>query len=241
MRVQVERLLGDEAAKEVETIIVSAAGHQTRSRFAAMLGVASLLFGATGVFVQLQSALNKVWHVEPDPRLGGVRNFIEKRILSFGLVLGLGFLLLVSLLLSAAIVAFSNFISGWLNSEASAMLVEGINVIISFAVVTTVFAAIFKVMPDAKIRWKDVWVGAAVTSILFALGKFVIGFYLGNSDVSSAYGAAGSLAIVLIWIYYSSVILLAGAEFTQVLYSNHGKGPRPEPGAMKVEHITVRE
>ena len=232
---QVLNLVGPQASEQVRVIITHATENRSQSGVTALIGIGTLLFGATGAFVQLQNAMNKVWHVKPDPKQGGVKNFIQKRLLSFGMVLGVGFLLLVSLTISAAMAAFGKLIAQWLSDGAYSALLHGLNAVVSYAVITVLFAAIFKVMPDVKIRWADVWLGAAVTSLLFGLGKLGIGYYLGKSDIGSAYGAAGSLAIILVWIYYSSVILLAGAEFTQVWYCSHGHKARPEPGAVRVK------
>jgi membrane protein len=154
---------------------------------------------------------------------------LRDRFLSFSLVLAIGFLLLVSLILSAALAAVGKYLSGVLPVPSA--LMQGLNFALSFAVTTLLFALIFKVLPDVRIRWRDVWIGAAVTALLFSVGRFLIGLYLGRSSVSSAYGAAGSLVVVLIWIYYSAQILFLGAEFTQVYASRFGRGLEPKPNA----------
>ena len=177
-----------------------------------MLGFFTLLVGATGAFGQLQEALNTIWEVEPK-KGGGIWRLVRSRLLSFGTILGTGFLLLVSLSVSAAIGALVDAASGidWMAPYLAAL-----DVVASLIVITCLFALIFKVLPDTRIEWRDVWVGAGLTAILFVAGKFAIGFYLGVSDVGSAYGAAGSIIVILVWIYYSALILFFGAEFTQV-------------------------
>ncbi|HVE79912.1 MAG TPA: YihY/virulence factor BrkB family protein [Gemmatimonadaceae bacterium] len=227
---QIASLIGPEGAVQVREMIRNADRPTGGMRIATVLGVGALIFGATGAFVNLQTALNDAWHVEPDPKQGGIKNFIVKRIFSFGLVLAVAFLMLVSLSLAAALSAVGNTVGGGL---PEVMLVV-LNFIVSFAVITFLFAAMYKVMPDASIAWRDVWVGAVGTATLFVIGKFLLGFYLGRSDPGSAFGAAGSLALVLVWVYYASMIVLFGAEFTQEWAQERGGGIRPEKGATRV-------
>jgi membrane protein len=184
--------------------------------------------GATGVFVHLQDALNLIWGVRRVPGRG-LRGFIKGRLLSFALILGVGFLLLVSLVLSAGLSALDKFMVELLPAQKTLWL--GINFVISFGVITLLFAMIFKVLPDVKIAWRDVWIGAIITALLFNLGKYLLGLYLGRSSVTSAYGAAGSLVIVLLWVYYSAQILFFGAKVTQIYSTSHGSHPEPVPGA----------
>ncbi len=232
---QISGLVGAGGAEEVRTMIAQADKPGGGGALRTVLGVAALVFGATGAFTELQSALNRAWEVKPDPKQGGFKNFLLKRVFSFGMVLGIAFLLLVSLVLSTALAALGNVMSGMAPSGMSEALLHAINLAISLAVITLLFAAIFKVLPDAVIAWKDVWVGAFTTALLFVVGKFAIGLYLGNSNPGSAFGAAGSLVILLLWIYYSSMILLFGAEFTQVWAERRGKGIAPEEGALRLE------
>ncbi|HEV7590806.1 MAG TPA: YihY/virulence factor BrkB family protein, partial [Longimicrobium sp.] len=185
----------------------------------------------------LQTALDRAWEVKPDPRAGGIKNFIFKRVLSLGMVLGIAFLLLVSLALSAMLTAVGGAI-GALIPGASAVVVGILQTVISLAVITLLFAAIFKVLPDAVIAWRDVWVGAFVTAVLFEVGKWAIGLYLGHSNPGKAYGAAGALAVILVWIYYTAMIVLFGAEFTQTWAVRRGSGIRPEEGAVRVTEDT---
>jgi membrane protein len=230
IEVQIASLIGPQGAGQIREMLANADRPTGGIKIATVLGIAALIFGATGAFVQLQTALNDAWQVEPDPKQGGVRNFITKRIFSFGLVLAIAFLMLVSLSLAAMLSALGDAAGGGL-SETILLVV---NFVVSFAVITGLFAAMFKVMPDAEIAWRDVWVGAIVTALLFVVGKFVLGFYLGRSDPGSAFGAAGSLALVFIWVYYASMILLFGAEFTEAWAEEHGGGIRPEKGATRV-------
>ena len=182
----------------------------------------------------LQGALNRVWEVKPDPAQGGIMNFIIKRFLSLGLIVVIGFLLLVSLALSAALAAFGEVLSARMPGISDIVL-HVVNFALSFVVITGVFAAMFKVLPDAEVTWGDVWVGAIATALLFVLGKYAIGLYLGQSNPGDAYGAAGSLAVILVWVYYASMIVLFGAEFTQQWANKRGAGIQPEDGAVRVE------
>jgi membrane protein len=209
---QLEGLIGTNGAKVIEDMMVSASKPGAGIP-ATILGVVVLFFGASGLFAQLQETMNVIWKVKSKPT-NGIIDFFRRRFLSFAMVLGIGFLLLVSLVINAAIAALFAYFRGRIpGSEAAWHLV---NIAVSFGVVTILFAAIYKILPDTRVEWRDVWLGAAVTSLLFSLGKFAIALYLGKTSVASSYGAAGSVAIVLIWVYYSAQILFLGAEFTQV-------------------------
>jgi membrane protein len=232
---QVQGLIGAGPASEVGAMVKSAGQHSSSGIVGAVLGILALLFGATGAFSQLQSSLNLVWHVKPDPRFGGARNFIGHRILSLGMILAIAFLLLVSLAVSAAISAVGGFVSGFLPHGFSGPLLHAIAFVVSLAIIAALFASIFKVLPDAAIEWRDVWLGAGITALLFTVGKFLIGLYLGHSGAASAYGAAGSLVLIVLWIYYSSLILLLGAEFTAVWSETRTGEIRPKHGAVKVK------
>ena len=236
---QIQGLMGPSAGGEVRTILREAERPQGGT-LPTILGIAGLLFGATGVMGQLQKTLNRAWGVEPDPNQGGIKNFITKRIFSLGMLLAFAFLLMVSLVLSAALTGVGDRIGTLLPSGLSGPLLEVLNLVISFAAFVLLFAALFKVMPDAKIAWRSVWVGAVVTALLFIIGKFLIGFYLGKSNPGEAYGAAGSMAVLLLWIYYSSLIVLFGAEFTETWAEQRGEGIEPEPGAVRVEREKQR-
>ena len=215
---QIQAFVGYPGATTIQTIIQSA-NRPTVGTIATALGIGAVLLGASGAFVELHNALNKIWRVSPRSESLWVGT-IRKRFLSFGLVLGTGFLLLVSLAFSAALAVAGRFVGYLL--PAPAFLFDFASSLISFGIVTILFAMIFKLLPDTKIAWRDVWVGAAVTSLLFTLGKMLIGFYLGRSSLASAYGAAASLVIVLVWVYYSAQILLLGAEFTRIYANKYG-------------------
>jgi membrane protein len=236
---QIQGLMGPSASGGVRTILREAERPQGGT-LPTILGIAGLLFGATGVMGQLQKTLNRTWGVEPDPNQGGIKNFITKRFFSLGMLLAFAFLLMVSLVLSAALTGMGDRIGTILPSGLSGPVLEVFNLVISFAAFVLLFAALFKVMPDARIAWRHVWVGAVVTALLFIIGKFLIGFYLGKSNPGQAYGAAGSMAVLLLWIYYSSLIVLFGAEFTETWAEQRGEGIEPEPGAVRVEREKQR-
>lgn len=227
---QVGVLLGSEVARDVIETMVTGTQNQGANILATVIGVVSLLLGASGVFVQLQEAMNTIWDVRQEG--GGWKNMLMKRFLSFTMVLGIGFLLLVSLVISAAISAVGNYAASLI--PGSAAVWQWANSLISFVVITFLFAVIYKVLPDVKVSWRDVWLGAAITALLFTVGKWAIGIYLGSRGLSDAYGAAGALLIVLLWVYYSSQILFIGAEFSQVYASRFGSGAVPEAGAVRL-------
>jgi membrane protein len=201
-----------------------------------IVGGAVLLFSATGLFAQLQYALNRAWEVKPDPKQGGVWAFITKRLLSFGMILVVAFLLLVSFVLTTIIDELTALLQG--GAPSGMMLALGIvlNNAAAFLVAMLLFAAMFKVLPDADMAWRDVWVGAGMTALLFIVGKALIGWYVQHTDLATGWGsAAASMIGVLVWLYYSCLILLFGAELTQVWASKYGQGIEPSPGAMRAE------
>ena len=228
---QINNLVGEQGAQVIEIGLANANQPQLSS-MASLISVVILLVGASGVFAQLQEALNTVWDVKPKSG-GGLGQFVRKRLLSFGMVLAIGFLLLVSLILSAILSGISNLeinlLPGWVS------LFRLLNLAISLGMISLLFALIYKYLPDVKIRWQDVWVGAIITALLFTFGKFLIGLYLGKGSLGSAYGAAGSLIIFLAWVFYSAQILLFGAEFTQVYARKYGRTIRPDKHA-EVSH-----
>ena len=226
---EVTAAVGSDVAGVLRTLLQNTA-QSGSGILATVIGVALLVFGATGLFAQLQNALNRVWGVKPNPS-AGVMNLIRTRVLSLGMVLVIGFLLLVSLLLSAALSVISGYFEGLLPGEETFW--QFVNFALSTAAITLLFAMIFKYLPDVKIAWRDVWVGALVTALLFALGRFLIGYYIGSSSAASTYGAAGSLVVLLLWIYYSAQILLFGAEFTQVYGRHFGSGIQPAEHAVR--------
>jgi len=229
---QVEDLVGVEGREFVQSMIENATEPAT-GIIASVLGTATLFFGAIGAFNELQNALNTIWDVEPKP-IGGwgsrVKSFLFDRLLSFSMLIGIGFLLLVSLVFNAGLSAMSDYLRG--NPLFSEIVLQIFNFIISFGLITLLFAMIFKFIPDVEITWRNVWLGAAITAILFTVGKALIGLYLGQSNVGSSFGAAGSLALIMIWVYYSSQILLLGAEFTQVYSKRDGSKPHPNKHAV---------
>ncbi len=225
---QFEQLMGHEGAAVISTIIANASN--TSSGILSMvIGLVTLLFGATTVFVQLQSSLNQIWNVRVTKRRNAIWGFLRIRLLSMAIVLGMGFLLLVSLVISAALAAFKEQMDALISGVP--WLWELLNFAISLGVVTVLIAMIYKYLPDVRIAWGDVWVGALVTAGLFGVGKFLIGLYLGHASVGSAYGAAGSLVVLLVWVYYSALILFFGAELTQVLLRHRGHEIQPAPYA----------
>jgi membrane protein len=229
---QIQNVIGGDTASDMESII-SKAGETKGTVLSSILGIATLLFGATGVFYQLQQMLNEIWEVKPKIKTKQkILALIKDRLFSFGLILAVGFLLLVSLVISAAIGAVSSWVSRNF-SESLAVIFSLLDVIVSIGVVTFLFAAIFKFLPDAKIKWRDVWAGAFLTSILFVVAKFALGLYLGKSDPGSTYGAAGSIILIMLWVSYAGVILLFGAEFTRAYTTTKtGQMPAPNPTAV---------
>jgi membrane protein len=238
---QFEGMIGPETAKQVSDMIGAADEKQGGGKsFSSILSLVGVIFGATGAFLQLQSALNRAWEVEPDPNAGGAKSFIFKRLLSLGMILGIAFIMLVSLALSAFISAAGGAIGSMLGGLGP-IVQTVLDLALSLGVVTLLFAAMFKFLPDGIIAWKDVWVGAFFTAVLFTVGKFAIGLYLGRSNPGEGFGAAASLAILLVWVYYSSMILLFGAEFTQTWALRKGSGITPKPGARRIVDETPGE
>jgi membrane protein len=225
---QIQGLIGEQGGEAIRSMVENAS-KPTAGGVGAVLGIIMLLFGAAGLFGQLQDALNTVWGVQPKPG-GGIWGFIRERFLSFTMVLGITFLLLTSLLVSAGLAAFVQLLGNW----QAGWLGHAVNEVVSLVVITLLFALLFRFLPDAEIAWKDVWLGAAITALLFEVGKFLIGLYLGHSGVASAYGAAGSLAVLLVWLYYSGQIFLFGAEFTKVYANRFGSRIVPAPNAEPV-------
>jgi len=210
---QVQGMIGQDGATAVKTMIEHA-DKPASGLLASVVGLITLLFGASGVFGELRSALNKIWGAKPKGA-SGILGMIKQRFFSFGMVLAIGFLLLVSLILSAGLAAASKFFGDLL--PIPKVILSAMNFLVSFGAISVLFALIFKYVPETKIAWKDVWIGAIGSAFLFTVGKFLIGIYLGKAAVGSAYGAAGSLIVVIVWVYYSSMIFFFGAEFTHVL------------------------
>jgi membrane protein len=217
---QVQALIGPDGADMINTMIASAQ-KPSSGILGTVIGIATLLFGASGVFSELRDSLNKIWEVKSTPG-SGVWAMVRERFLTFGMVLGIGFLLLVSLLLSAGLAAFGKFFGDSL--PLPAFVLEGANMLASIIVITLLFAAIYRFLPAERLPWSDLWIGSFGTAILFVLGKFLLGLYLGHASVGSAYGAAGSLIVLLVWIYYTAQLFFFGAEFTRAYSRTHGSG-----------------
>lgn len=224
--------MGPQAASQMRTI-VEASNNSEGFSMAAIVGIGSLIFGATGMFYHVKESLNTMWEVEVKPRKAWLK-LIRDRLFSFGMVLIIGFLMLISLMLSSLITFFSDYLNA-VFPELGAFFFSAVNIVVSLAIITVLFALMFVVLPDAKVRLKDVWVGAFVTALLFVIGKTLIGVYLGYSDPGSAYGAAGSIVLILLWVSYTSLILFFGAEFTQTYGRRHGMEILPVEYAERVE------
>jgi membrane protein len=223
---QAQGLMGEEGAIAIQGLLQSAAEPATGA-VATIASVVMLAFGATTVFGEIQNALDRIWDVPESRKPGGVWGFLRTRLLSFGLILGLAFLLLVSLVVSAAVAALGHWWGAYF--EGAEALLQLLNLAVSLLFSAALFAMIYKLMPRTDIAWREVWVGAIVTAVLFELGKFGIGLYLGKSGVTSGFGAAGSLAVLLIWVYYSAQIFLLGAEFTRAYASDHRAPASAQP------------
>jgi membrane protein len=226
---QLRGLLGDGGAAAVQDM-VDAANQHGKGIIATITGVGVLLLGATTVFNELQNALDRIWRAPARVKSSGIWNLLRTRLLSFGMVLGIAFLLMVSLVVSAGLAALGK----WWTPAGWEAVMHVLDIVVSFGLMTVLFALIYRFIPRVHVAWHDVWIGAGVTALLFAIGKFAIGLYLGKSSVASSFGAAGSLVILIVWVYYSAQIFLLGAEFTWVYAHEHGSRrgqPRPQPGA----------
>lgn len=215
---QIAGLVGEQSARTIESML-DALNRPEAGLAGTAIGIVVLVIGATSVFAELQDAMDRIWRA-PTPPISGIWALLRTRLLSVGLVLGIGFLLIVSLVLSAALAAFGKWWSAWLGDWLR--LADALNTGLSFAFVTAVFAMIYKWMPRVRVAWRDVWIGALITALLFTLGKSLIGLYIGRSGVASPFGAAGSLVVLLVWVYWSAQIFLLGAEFTWVYAHRHG-------------------
>jgi membrane protein len=224
---QIQGLVGPQGAQVVERMLDNASQPNVRS-IAGLIGLATLIWGASNVFSQLQEAMNIIWNVERKPS-AGIMATVKDRLLSFSLVLAIGFLLLVSLVVSAVLSALGAFMADIL--PGGELLWQVVNFLISLGVITLLFAMMYRVLPDAKVAWRDMWLGAFITALLFVIGKQLLGVYLGRQSFGSTYGAAGSLVVLLVWIYYSAQIFFFGAEFTQVYATRYGQGMTPEDNA----------
>ncbi len=232
---QIQGVVGREGAQLIQTAIENASQlDPSQGPIPTLINIGVLLFGASVVFAQLQNSLNRIWEVEAKPG-NGIKRVLRKRLLTFSMVLVIAFLLLVSLVISTMLVILGNYLRDLV--PGFTYLWQILNFFISFSLVTLLFAMIFKILPDAKIAWRDVWMGAAITAVLFDIGKFLLGFYLGKTSLASAYGAAGSLVIILTWVFYSAQILFLGAEFTQVYVRHYSKEIVPADHAVRVRDV----
>ena len=225
-------MIGQDSAKAVQEMIQASSEKPKTGLLSTVVGFVALLFGAGGVVGQLQTSLNKMWEVTPRPGQG-MWGFLRQRFFSFAMVLAIGFLLLVSLVVTAVLSSFTAMVGSLLGDAT--FVAHAIDILVSFGFVTLLFALIYKYVPDVEIQWRDVWVGAALTSILFTIGKYLIGLYIGTSGVGSTFGAAGSLITILVWVYYSSLIFFLGAEFTRVYATQYGSGVAPAENAQPMD------
>lgn len=240
---QISGMMGGKTAEQVEEMVANAS-IGNKSLWATIIAIATLILGATGVFIQLQKTLNIIWDVEPVKKTkrsfgSKIWLYLRTRLLSFGIILSIGFLLLVSLVISSLLSLFSN----WMEArfpDITVVLIQIANFIISLGLITVLFALMFKFLPDAEIRWREVWTGAFITALLFSIGKFALGFYFGKSDPGSAYGAAGSVVLIMLWISYSCMILFFGSEFTRQYATKDGDEIQPKSIAQKNERIEVK-
>jgi membrane protein len=228
---EMEKLVGAQGANAVRQVIESSRGFG-KGLWAVSVGIVTLIMGATAVFGELQSALNQIWDVKPKPNRSVIMSLIVDRLRSFSIAVCVGFLLLVSLVISAVISGLQNYMNNWL--PGIPWFWQAANIVTSFVVVAVLFSMIYKFLPDVVISWRDVSIGAAVTALLFSAGKYLIGLYLGQTATASAFGAAGSLVVLLFWVYYSALISFLGAEFTQVYTRRYGLGIRPKKHAVRV-------
>jgi membrane protein len=232
---QIQDTVGPTAAKAIAEMIMTANNHgsdQAKPIWATVFALLVALWGASGLFGALQDSLNSIWGVMPKPGLGFLA-VVRNRFISFAMVLGVGFMLLVSLVASTVFSALSHMMNGAIGD--SALIGQIINLVLGLAFSTVLFAAIFKILPDAKIEWRDVWVGAFVTAVLFTLGRFLLGIYLGRPGTASAYGSAGAMVVLLLWVNYAATILFAGAEFTKAYANKFGSKIEPDDNAISVD------
>jgi len=237
---QVAQAMGTDTADQVQSMVMIA-NKSKDSVWATIMGIAIILVGATGVFVQLQKSLNTIWEVKASTTKSGIWSFLQARIFSFGLIVSIAFLLLISLVVSSLLSAFSSWVLlHW--SESLLIIFEILNVVFSLAIIAILFALMFKFLPDAKIKWRTVWIGAVLTSLLFVLGKSALGLYFGKASPGSGYGAAGSIILILLWTTYSSMIVFFGAEFTKVYSDNvYGEIPASENGVKEKNSVANKK
>lgn len=230
---EISGMIGEDGASVIGTMLENTSDTGT-GIVATIAGIGGLIWGATRLFAQLQGALNDIWNVAPKPGRG-IMKLVTTRVLSFGMVLVVGLLMLVAMVIGTVVTALRDTLTQYV--PGSAIVIDIANILIPLLLMTVLFAAIYRYLPDAEVRWRDVWMGAFITAILFSLGRYGIGFYLANSSTASAYGAAGSFVLLLLWIYFTSMIFLFGAEFTQVWARHHGHRIQPTEHAVRVPTI----
>lgn len=238
MYAQMRSLLGDEGAKQIISIIDNMRQQNMAAKYS-LIGGIILAFGATGIFADIQDSINYIWSIRAKPKKGWLK-FITNRLLSFSIIVGIGFLLVVSLVINLFTDAMVGRLQRMFDTQM-VMLFQGLNIALLFTIISTLFAVIYKVLPDARIKWKDAFIGAAFTGMLFIIGKFLIGYYLGTSELGNTYGAAASVIIILSWVYYTSIILYFGAEFTKVYAINRGGGIKPYDTAVFIIKREAKE
>lgn len=236
---QIGSLIGQSSAQEIERILVNASFEEERTYIARIIGIIALIISGTTVFISLQLSINKVWRVKAKPKRGFIK-YIVDRLLSIAMVISIGFVLLVSLVVETLLVFLHDFLEGKFGGF-STYLVTGMSMVLSIIIIAIIFGLMFMLLPDAKIKWRDVWIGSLITSLLFSFGKYLIGFYLGTSSLNTAYGAAGSLVIILLWVYYSAIIFLYGAKLTYAYTEVHNRKIEPASNAVRVETVEVEK
>ncbi|MBN7810310.1 YihY/virulence factor BrkB family protein [Algoriphagus sp. H41] len=234
---QISRLIGPSTAGQIEQILAKASIEQQSTLLARTVGIGTLVFSSTTVFFSLQTAINKIWNIEAKPEKGFVK-YLLNRLLSLAMVIGIGFILMVSLVVEALLALFKKFVQGF-QEELSVILMKVGSEVVSFGIIMVIFSMMYKILPDAKLKWKDVWVGGLITAALFIGGKLLIGVYLGASSFTDAYGASGSLVVMLVWTYYASFIFLFGAKITYIYTKRHGEGIDTYDTAVEVQNVKI--
>jgi len=234
---QISSTLGAEIAQQIQDIIIK--GTESKKSFwAAIIGVFTILLGATGVFVEFQKSLNTIWEVKVDESKSGILSILKARLISFGLIIAIAFILIVSLVVSATLAAFSSWHTDYF-SESFLIVSQIINFLVSLGILALLFALMFKSFPDAKIKWRHVWIGSIVTAILFETGKFALGLYFGKAEPGSGYGTAGSIILIMLWVSYSSMIVFYGAEFTHIYAEDKDGRIPPDENGVKMVNIPI--
>jgi membrane protein len=234
---QISGLLGAPTAKQVQDMVANAAVSD-KSVWATVVAVIILMVGSTAVFVQIQRSLNLIWEVKAKPKKQWL-SFLQSRLLSFGIVISIGFLLIISLVATSIIALLGNWLKAHM-PDFAVIFLQAVNLVISFALLSVFFGLMFKYLPDAEIKWRDVWIGGVITSLLFTLGKFGLGLYFGKAHPAHTYGTAGSVILIMLWVFYSCMIFFLGAEFTKQYADYHGKTPKPAEHAVKDPHAEVK-